>query len=320
MPAADGQKISSKGISKRSNARSGARATQRQRNKASKNQTNSAFRSKQSRRPRQTQATLPSEDIFGSPSEGFRSRGYQKIAEAARAFNFDFRGKTVLDIGSSTGGFTQYALDHGAKKVIAIEKGTNQMAKPLRFDPRVELHEKTDIFSFRLREGVADNVFFKGISRFSRSETYIPDDAEKAARRADFPERPAYDVEGEKVRPEKDMSDRTPSPDTIVADVSFLSLTKVLKYAKIHLACSNTDFLVMLKPQFEARPADLVGGVVKNHKIRRDIIKNFEQWLRQNGFIIIKKRDNDLKGKTGNRERFYWLKNASVNEKTPSGF
>ena len=56
---------------------------------------------------------------------------------------------------------------------------------------------------------VADNAFFKGISRFSSPETYIPDATEKAARRADFHGSPAYDVEGEKVGPEKGMSDRT---------------------------------------------------------------------------------------------------------------
>ena len=77
-----------------------------------------------------------------------RTRGYTKLSSAAKAFNFNFRDKIVLDIGSSTGGFTQYALDSGAKKVIAVEKGTNQMAKPLRFDPKIELHEKTDIFDF----------------------------------------------------------------------------------------------------------------------------------------------------------------------------
>ncbi len=63
----------------------------------------------------------------------------------------------------------------------------------------------------------------------------------------------------------------------------------------------------MLKPQFEARPEQLTKGVVKNEKLRREIIKDFEQWLKQNGFVIINKRDNDLKGKTGNRERFYHL-------------
>ena len=182
------------------------------------------------------------------------SRGYFKIKGATSAFNFDFQGKVVLDIGSSTGGFTKYALDQGAKKVIAVEKGTNQMMKPLRFDPRVELHEKTNVFNFKL-------------------ETY----------------------------------NQGSFPDLIMSDVSFISLTKVLKYAKFHLADSHTQFLVMLKPQFEAKPDQLNHGIVKNEKIRRSIIKDFELWLKQNGFIIINKRDNTLKGKSGNLERFYYL-------------
>ncbi len=189
----------------------------------------------------------PEKKVFGQDPSF--TRGFTKLADASRAFNFDFRNKIVLDIGSSTGGFTKYALDQGARKVIAVEKGTNQMMKPLRFDPRVELYEKTDIFDFK---------------------------------------------------PE--------APDVILADISFLSLTKILKYAKINLARSNTDFLVMLKPQFEAKTEQLNKGVVKNEKIRREIIKNFEQWLKQNSFLIIKKRDNSLTGKTGNKERFYWLK------------
>ena len=76
------------------------------------------------------------------------NRGYLKIEGAIRAFNFDFKNKTVLDIGSSTGGFSECALKHGAKKVIAVEKGSHQMKAPLRFDPKIELHEKTDIFDF----------------------------------------------------------------------------------------------------------------------------------------------------------------------------
>ena len=180
------------------------------------------------------------------------TRGYSKIEGATRAFNFDFRNKVVLDIGSSTGGFTKYALDQGAKKVIAVEKGTNQMMAPLRFDSRIELHEKSDIFEFSL----------------------------------------------------------SPEIDTIVTDVSFLSLTKVLYYLKNNLPNRDADFLMMLKPQFEAKPYQLNKGVVKNEKLRREIIKNFEQWLKNNGFIIINKRDNILSGKTGNLERFYWLKQS----------
>lgn len=188
--------------------------------------------------------------------ENEKNRGYLKIESAASAFNFDFRDKIVLDIGSSTGGFTEYALDHGAKKVIAVEKGSHQMKVPLRYDPRIDLFEKTDIFDF--------HPAAKG--------------------------------------PQRDQL-----PDVIVADVSFLSLTNILAYAKINLARSNTEFLVMLKPQFEATESQLHKGVVKNESIRREIIKHFEQWLKNNGFIIIKKRDNELKGKTGNKERFYYL-------------
>ncbi len=68
---------------------------------------------------------------------------------------------------------------------------------------------------------------------------------------------------------------------------------------------------MMLKPQFEARPDQLLKGVVKNEKIRREIIKDFEFWLKKHNFVIIKKRDNILKGKTGNLERFYWLRKSN---------
>jgi len=177
------------------------------------------------------------------------NRGYLKIEGAVSAFNFVFKDKIVLDIGSSTGGFTEFALSHGAKKVIAVEKGSHQMKAPLRFDPRIELHEKQDIFDFELNKEI----------------------------------------------------------DVVVADVSFLSLTKILEYLKNNLPNKNADMLMMLKPQFEAEPKYLNRGVVKNEKIRRDIIKKFEQWLKLNGFIIVNKRDNDTHGRHGNIERFYHL-------------
>ncbi len=176
-------------------------------------------------------------------------RAEYKIADAAKAFGVDFRGKVALDIGSSTGGFTEYALRQGAVKVIAVEKGTNQMMAPLRFDERVELHEKTDIFEF--------------------------------------------------------VTDET--PDIIMADVSFVSLRKVLEYVREELAEKGTELLVMLKPQFEAKPWQLKNGIVKNSKMRREIIAEFEMWLKSHGFVIIAKRDNEVAGRFGNVERFYYL-------------
>ena len=221
------------------------------------------------------------------------TRGFAKIEGAIRAFNFDFRNKVVLDIGSSTGGFTEAALNHGAKKVIAVEKGSHQMKAPLRFDPRVELHEKTDIFDYTLGTG-GRNLLFEG-----------PPEPGKARMSAPSPWRRATATQ-----PEKSNFDQDPFPNTIVADVSFVSLRPILKHAKNHLAGKQTEFLVMLKPQFEAKPYQLWKGVVKNEKIRREIIKDFEYWLKQNGFIIVKKRDNDLPGKTGNLEKFYYLRLA----------
>ena len=64
---------------------------------------------------------------------------------------------------------------------------------------------------------------------------------------------------------------------------------------------------MMLKPQFEAREEQLEKGIVKNEKIRRGIIKKFEQWLKENDYIIVDKRDNALQGRHGNLERFYHL-------------
>ncbi len=180
-------------------------------------------------------------------------RAEWKLAGAVKAFGFDFRGKTVLDIGSSTGGFTELALRQGAKKVVAVEKGTKQMKAPLRYDPRIVLMEKTDIFTVKAED--------------------------------------------------------LPKIEVVLADVSFVSLRKVMAYVRKNIVRGRADWLVMLKPQFEAFPDQLINGVVKNERMRREILQNFEFWLRRNGFVVVKKRDNDLRGKVGeNLERFYWLR------------
>lgn len=84
--------------------------------------------------------------------ERYVSRAGLKLASVATALNVDFIGKVVLDVGSSTGGFTDYALQHGARKVIAVDVGTDQLHPKLRGDSRVELHEKTDIRGFKPSE------------------------------------------------------------------------------------------------------------------------------------------------------------------------
>lgn len=88
--------------------------------------------------------------------ERYVSRAGLKLASVADLFGLDFDGKLVLDVGSSTGGFTDYALQHGALKVYAIDVGTKQLHPRLRSNPKIELHEKTDIRDFRLKNNRPD--------------------------------------------------------------------------------------------------------------------------------------------------------------------
>ncbi|MEL7188307.1 MAG: TlyA family RNA methyltransferase [Pseudomonadota bacterium] len=71
------------------------------------------------------------------------SRGGIKLAHALEAFDLDPKGAVAMDVGSSTGGFTDVLLTHGAAHVFAIDSGTNQLAWKLREDPRVTVHEQT---------------------------------------------------------------------------------------------------------------------------------------------------------------------------------
>lgn len=81
--------------------------------------------------------------------EQFVSRAALKLKSVAELLGIDFKNKTVLDVGSSTGGFTEFALSRGAEKVIAVDVGTEQLHPKLRTDWRIELHEKTDIRQFK---------------------------------------------------------------------------------------------------------------------------------------------------------------------------
>ena len=72
------------------------------------------------------------------------SRGGIKLAHALDHFGWDVAGSVALDVGSSTGGFTDVLLQKGAAKVFAVDVGTNQLAWALRQDPRVIVHEKTN--------------------------------------------------------------------------------------------------------------------------------------------------------------------------------
>jgi len=182
--------------------------------------------------------------------EQYVSRAGLKLASVAQTLKLDFKGKVMLDVGSSTGGFTDFALRNSARKVIAVDVGTDQLHPSLRPDQRIELHEQTDI---------------------------------------------------------RDMKELSDTPGIVVIDVSFISLREVLPH--IATLCSKqTQIVAMVKPQFEAVASNLKHkGVIKNDRMRRDILKAFEDWSRKY-FMVVDKADSDIAGSKGNVERFYLLR------------
>ncbi len=191
----------------------------------------------------------------------FVSRAAYKLDSVIAKFGINFKGLKILDIGSSTGGFTDYALYNGGKKVIAIELGKDQLDPKLRSDPRIELHEKTDILD---------------VSSFDSSGSGLKLSFE---------------------------------PDLILVDLSFVSILEMM--SKIYdLAGAKTNIIIMVKPQFEATKLGLKHkGIIKNEKIRRQILNNFEIEAKRH-FILVNKADSAIIGSKGNRERFYLLKKS----------
>jgi 23S rRNA (cytidine1920-2'-O)/16S rRNA (cytidine1409-2'-O)-methyltransferase len=192
-----------------------------------------------------------SDEVKLATSERYVSRAGLKLASVADAFKLKFEGKTVLDVGSSTGGFTDYALQHGAGKVIAVDVGTDQLHPSLLGNPKIELHEKTDIRELQ------------------------PEDA----------------------------------IDIVLIDVSFISLRDILPYIAT-IVSGQAVIVAMVKPQFEAGKDGMKHkGVIKNERMRRDVLKSFESWA-QNRFVVLDKADSQVSGRHGNQERFYLLRKA----------
>ncbi|WP_024789054.1 TlyA family RNA methyltransferase [Lebetimonas sp. JH292] len=80
------------------------------------------------------------------------SRAAWKLKNYLEKYKIDFKGKIVLDIGASTGGFSEVSLEKGAKKVVAVDVGINQLDKKLKENPKIESFEKTDFRDFEYLE------------------------------------------------------------------------------------------------------------------------------------------------------------------------
>lgn len=92
----------------------------------------------------------PSQKLRVTDQDQYVSRAALKLKSVAAKLGLTFRGQVMLDVGSSTGGFTDFALQQGAERVIAVDVGTDQLHPSLQGDKRIELHEQTDIRDIHL--------------------------------------------------------------------------------------------------------------------------------------------------------------------------
>jgi 23S rRNA (cytidine1920-2'-O)/16S rRNA (cytidine1409-2'-O)-methyltransferase len=185
------------------------------------------------------------------------SRGGEKLAGALDAFDIQPAGRVCLDIGASTGGFTDCLLQRGASRVYAIDVGRGQLAEALRQDPRVASMERT------------------------HAARLDPTDPDPVA----LPERASL----------------------AVADVSFISLTKVLRGMAAHVSPGG-DILPMVKPQFELGPADVPRGVVHDPEARRRAVARVREHAMSLGLEVAGEAESVLTGPSGNHEFFLHLR------------
>jgi 23S rRNA (cytidine1920-2'-O)/16S rRNA (cytidine1409-2'-O)-methyltransferase len=207
------------------------------------------------RRPGEQVATDIEIELESRPQ--YVSRGGQKLAGALDAFGVDPAGLVCLDIGASTGGFTDCLLQRGAARVYALDVGRGQLAEPLRQDERVISLERTH-----------------------------------AAR----------------LDPASDDPLELPEPaGLVVADVSFISLTRLLRGMAAHTSPGG-DILPMVKPQFELSPAQVPKGVVRDPAHRAQAVARVREHARELGLEVVAESESVLVGPSGNHEFFLHLR------------
>lgn len=176
----------------------------------------------------------------------FVSRGGVKLAAALEHFAFDPAGETCLDVGASTGGFTDALLARGATRVYAVDVGHGQLHRTLRARCEVVPLEGTDI------RNLAPGAL-------------------------------------------------VPPATFVVVDVSFISLSLVLS-AALALARPPARLVALIKPQFEAGPAQIKKGIVRDAKVHAAVCAEIKQTVTALGWSVLGIIPSPILGGDGNRE------------------
>lgn len=207
-------------------------------------------------------------------------RGGVKLAHALKEFKIDVAEKICIDVGASTGGFTDCLLQNGATKVYAIDVGYNQLDWKLRSDPRVVVMERTNI-----RELVPLG---------SHPEAVGPKDLQNTSKDGGFF---ALDRLGL----------RMTRIDLIVVDVSFISLEKVFPHMDRLIEKGGT-IIALIKPQFEVGRENIAkGGIVRDEGAREGAIVKVCRAAEDIGWTKKGITISPITGADGNVEFLAWF-------------
>lgn len=220
-------------------------------------------------------------EVEASELDRFVSRGGLKLDGALTYVGIGVAGLHCLDVGQSTGGFTDCLLQRGAAHVVGVDVGHDQLHARVRDDARV-----TCIEGVNARELTMDGLC----------------DAAGAA-----PPRPALESGSAGSRRSRSCSDGF---DLIVADVSFISLTKVLPQWPALLA-KNGRVLSLVKPQFEVGAENLArGGIVRDASLYASVETTIRTACANAGLQVLDYFASPITGTDGNHEFFVYAERA----------
>ena len=214
-------------------------------------------------------------ELLDDAQARYVSRGGLKLETALKQVGLSVAGLACLDVGQSTGGFTDCLLQHGAASVVGVDVGSAQLHPRLRADPRVLCVEKVNA-----RALVAADLIAAYTESTGDDGPFTTEDGETAA--IEF----------------------VPEFDLIVADLSFISQTLVLP-AVVPLLKRGGTLLTLVKPQFELQPGQVgKGGIVKDAAFYPLIEQRLRVACAALGLTVSAWFDSPIAGGDGNREFF----------------
>ena len=234
-------------------------------------------------------------ELLDASEAKYVSRGGLKLEGALKATGVTVEGKTCLDVGQSTGGFTDCLLQHGAKLVMGVDVGSGQLHPSMRQHPQVVALEHVNARELSATELIAA---YENNSRPGGQFDQEDDQIGGALLASATSSAPAGGAESNL------DAGFDASFDLIVGDLSFISQTLVLP-ALVPLLKPGADLLMLVKPQFELQPGQVgKGGIVKDAAIYKVVEKRIRESCAELGLTVIHWVDSPITGGDGNREFF----------------